>query len=72
MWLPFVIATGSSVVYTFALFIARKYTETDIVNYFGYYVPAFIVYTVLHFTISYLITTIYAYRVEGLRYGRNS
>ena len=50
----------------------NPYAYVAILNYFGYYVPAFIVYTVLHFTISYLITTIYAHRVEGLRYGRNS
>lgn len=72
VWFPFAVATGSSIIYTYALFIARKYTETDIMKYFRYYVPMFIAYTVLHCTISYLITTIYAHRVEGLRYGRNS
>jgi len=72
VWFPLVVATGNSVIYTFALFAARKYTETDVMNYFGYYVPLFIVYVVLHLIVSYLITTIYAYRVEGLRYGRNS
>ena len=70
--LPLVIASISTVAYTAAVFTARMYTKTDMLKYMKYYIPAYLIYIVVHFIVSYVVSTVYAHRVEGLRYGRNS
>ena len=70
--LPLVIASMSAAVYTTAVFAARMYTKTDMLNYMKYYIPAYLIYVIVHFLVSYIISIVYAHRVEGLKYGRNS
>ena len=69
---PALIAVISSIIYTLAVFHARMYSNTDIQIYLGYFLPIVSIYLLIHFTVTFIITAIYAHRVEGLRYGRNS
>ena len=70
--LPFVIASISAVIYTAAVSAARMYTKADILNYMKYYIPVYLIYMIVHLIVSYIVSTVYAHRVEGLKYGRNS
>lgn len=70
--LPFVIASILAVIYTAAVVTARMYTKADILNYVKYYIPVYLIYMIVHLIVSYIASTVYAHRVEGLKYGRNS
>lgn len=70
--LPNLIAMIFAVIFIVIVFRIRMYTEIDMFNYMKYYIPACLVYTIVHFLVSYIVSTVYAYRVEGLKNGRNS
>ena len=70
--LPTSVAAGLAVIFTALVFHARMYTKADIFAYLKMMLPMWGVYLIAMSVIMWMMVTIYAYKVEGRKDGRNS
>ena len=62
--IPLILASISAVIYTKLVFDARMYTHTDMKTYLLNYMSIAIIYMIVYCIASYVITNIYAKRLE--------
>lgn len=63
-YLPLILASFSTIIFTNAVFDARIYSSTDINNYLKYYIPAYVLYLIICIFITRVIIYVYLKKIE--------